>query len=92
MTFYVVYFFMFFRDGTSKLWHVGSGVVIDDLIKFNPTTSINCCSISSPKNINLGNRNKPVCKYYHWILMYFFFTSHIGEILFSFGQPILESI
>ncbi|KAF0755687.1 proteasomal ATPase-associated factor 1-like [Aphis craccivora] len=47
------------KDGTSKLWHVGSGKVIDDLIKLNQTTYINCCSISSPKNLNLGERDIP---------------------------------
>jgi len=55
-------FFLFIRDGTSKLWHVGSGKVIDDLIKSNHTTYINCCSISSPKSLNLGERNIPACK------------------------------
>ncbi|XP_025421198.1 proteasomal ATPase-associated factor 1-like isoform X2 [Sipha flava] len=47
------------KDGTAKLWHVASGKVIDDLVKFNPTTFINCCSINSPKNINLGERDIP---------------------------------
>lgn len=52
------------RDGTAKLWHVGSGKVIDNIINVNPSTYINCCSISSPMNINLGERNIPACKYY----------------------------
>jgi len=55
-------FFLSFRDGTSKLWHVGSGKVIDDLIKLNQTTYINCCSISSPKKLHLGERDIPTCK------------------------------
>lgn len=56
---YIIYFN---RDGTAKLWNVGSQKVIDNLIKFNPETYINCCSVSAPKNINLGERNTPVCK------------------------------
>lgn len=47
------------KDATAKLWHVGSGKVIDNLIEFKPTTYINCCSLSSPKEINLGERNTP---------------------------------
>jgi len=48
------------KDGLAKLWHVGSGKVIDNLITFYPTTYINCCSLSSPKKITLGERNTSV--------------------------------
>lgn len=59
-----MYIYIFIRDGTSKLWYIANGTVIDDLIKLNPTTYINCCSISSPKNLSLGERNIPACKKY----------------------------
>lgn len=73
--------FFFFRDGTSKLWHVASGKVIDDLVKFNPTTLINCCSISSPKNINLGKRNVPTCKYHVLLLYNLWFIFNVMEAI-----------
>lgn len=63
----MLYWVFHYRDGTAKLWHCGSGEVIDDLINLDSSTAINCCSINAPRNINLyksmlPTQKTPACK------------------------------